>query len=32
MPPTMEQPQYNLLTRERVEAEDAPLYRDLGLA
>jgi len=29
--PTMEQPQYNLLVRERVEAEYAPLYRDLGL-
>jgi len=31
VPPTMEQPQYNLLTRDRVEAEYAPLYRDLGL-
>ncbi|HOX24750.1 MAG TPA: aldo/keto reductase [Candidatus Krumholzibacteria bacterium] len=29
--PTMEQPQYNLLVRERVESEYAPLYRDLGL-
>jgi voltage-dependent potassium channel beta subunit len=31
IPPTMEQPQYNLLTRDRVEAEYAPLLRDLGL-
>ncbi len=31
VPPTMEQPQYNLLTRDRVEAEYAPLYRDIGL-
>ncbi len=31
IPPTMEQPQYNLLTRDRVEAEYTPLYRDLGL-
>lgn len=29
--PTMEQPQYNLLARERVEHEYAPLYRELGL-
>lgn len=29
-PPAMEQPQYNLLHRERVEVEYAPLYRDLG--
>jgi voltage-dependent potassium channel beta subunit len=29
--PTMEQPQYNLLHRERVEVEYAPLYRDFGL-
>ena len=29
-PPSMEQPQYNLLHRERVEVEYAPLYRDLG--
>ena len=29
--PVMEQPQYNMLTRDRVEAEYAPLYRDLGL-
>lgn len=30
-PPTMEQPQYNLLHRERVEREYAPLYAELGL-
>ena len=30
-PPTMEQPQYNLLHRERVELEYAPLYSELGL-
>jgi aryl-alcohol dehydrogenase-like predicted oxidoreductase len=29
--PTMEQPQYNLLQRERVELEYAPLYAELGL-
>lgn len=29
--PTMEQPQYNLLHRERVEFEYAPLYPELGL-
>ena len=29
--PTMEQPQYNLLHRERVEREYAPLYADPGL-
>lgn len=29
-PPSMEQPQYNMLHRERVEVEYAPLYRDLG--
>lgn len=29
--PTMEQPQYNLLHRERVELEYAPLYSELGL-
>lgn len=29
--PTMEQPQYNLLHRERVELEYAPLYAELGL-
>ncbi len=31
IPPTMEQPQYNMFTRERVEREYAPLYRDFGL-
>lgn len=30
-PPTMEQPQYNLLYRERVELEYAPLYEKYGL-
>ena len=29
--PVMEQPQYNLFHRERVEQEYAPLYRDIGL-
>lgn len=29
--PTMEQPQYNMFHRERVEAEYAQLYRDEGL-
>ena len=29
--PTMEQPEYNLLHRERVETEYAPLYDELGL-
>ncbi|MDQ3288358.1 MAG: aldo/keto reductase [Pseudomonadota bacterium] len=29
--PTMEQPQYNLFNRERVELEYAPLYAELGL-
>ncbi len=29
--PTMEQPQYNLLHRERVEVELAPLYREFGM-
>ena len=29
--PTMEQPQYNLLHRERVEAEYASLYADFGM-
>lgn len=29
--PVMEQPQYNLLHRERVEDEYAPLYEDIGL-
>ena len=30
-PPLMEQPQYNMLHRDRFEKEYAPLYRDLGL-
>ncbi len=29
-PPSMEQPQYNMLHRQRFEQEYAPLYRDLG--
>lgn len=29
-PPTMEQPQYNMLHRERFEVEYAPLYSELG--
>ncbi len=29
-PPSMEQPQYNLFTRDRIEKEYLPLYRDLG--
>ncbi|MGA9852429.1 MAG: aldo/keto reductase [Gammaproteobacteria bacterium] len=31
VPPGMEQPQYNLFHRERVEKEYAPLYRDYGM-
>ena len=31
VPPTMEQPQYNLFHRERVEVEYAPLYQKIGL-
>lgn len=31
VPPTMEQAQYNMLDRERVETEYARLYRDIGL-
>jgi voltage-dependent potassium channel beta subunit len=30
-PPTMEQPQYNMFHRERVEKEFAPLYQRFGL-
>ncbi len=30
-PPTMEQPQYNLLDRQRVEVEYAPLYAEFGM-
>jgi voltage-dependent potassium channel beta subunit len=29
-PPSMEQPQYNMFVRRKVEVEFAPLYRDLG--
>jgi voltage-dependent potassium channel beta subunit len=29
-PPTMEQPQYNMFSRERFEREYAPLYKELG--
>ncbi len=29
-PPSMEQPQYNMFTRERFEKEYAPLYKELG--
>lgn len=31
IPPLMEQPQYNMFHRERVEKEYLPLYQDLGL-
>jgi voltage-dependent potassium channel beta subunit len=31
VPPTMEQPQYNMFHRERVEKELAPLYKRFGL-
>lgn len=31
IPPTMEQPQYNLFRRRRVEEELSPLCRDLGM-
>jgi voltage-dependent potassium channel beta subunit len=31
VPPTMEQPQYNLFHRHRFEKEYAPLYREFGL-
>jgi voltage-dependent potassium channel beta subunit len=31
VPPSMEQPQYNMFHRERVEVEYAPLYEDYGL-
>lgn len=31
VPPTMEQPQYNMFHRERVEREYVPLYEDFGL-
>jgi voltage-dependent potassium channel beta subunit len=29
-PPSMEQPQYNMVTRDRFEQEYAPLYKELG--
>jgi len=31
IPPTMEQPQYNMLHRDRVEVEYAQLYKNIGL-
>jgi len=31
VPPTMEQPQYNMFHRDRVEKEYSPLYAELGL-
>ncbi len=31
VPPTMEQPQYNMFERAKVELEFAPLYGDIGL-
>lgn len=31
IPPLMEQPEYNMFHRERVEGEYAPLYRSIGL-
>lgn len=31
LPPTMEQPQYNMFEREKVEKEYARLYREIGL-
>jgi voltage-dependent potassium channel beta subunit len=31
VPPTMEQPQYNMFHRQRVEDEYAPLYDEIGL-
>ncbi|CAN5586018.1 aldo/keto reductase [soil metagenome] len=31
VPPVMEQPQYNMFHRQRVETEYRPLYRDVGL-
>ena len=31
IPPTMEQPQYNMFHREQVEVEYAPLYDEIGL-
>ncbi len=31
VPPTMEQPEYNMFDREKVETEFAPLYEEVGL-
>jgi voltage-dependent potassium channel beta subunit len=31
IPPAVEQPEYNMFRRERVEKEYAPLYRELGM-
>jgi voltage-dependent potassium channel beta subunit len=31
VPPTMEQPEYNMFRREKVEIEFAPLYQEIGL-
>jgi len=31
IPPTMEQPEYNMFRRERVEKEYLPLYKEMGL-
>jgi voltage-dependent potassium channel beta subunit len=31
VPPTMEQPEYNMFHREKVEVEFAPLYSEIGL-
>lgn len=31
IPPTMEQPQYNMLTRQRFEEEYQPLYKNYGM-
>lgn len=31
IPPTMEQPEYNMFRRDRVERELVPLYNDIGL-
>ena len=31
IPPVMEQPEYNMFHRDRVESEYAPLYREIGL-
>lgn len=31
IPPLMEQPEYNMFSRQRVEREYAPLYRSIGL-